>query len=241
MSIGIYTNATHMEALEHRQAVVANNLANSSVPGFQKTLFAVTGNQLSGRGRGVSQAYALQGGIERSLQPGAVKVTGNPNDFAIHGEGYFQLRGPGGQTLYTRNGEFHVNSEGELVNSQNYPVIGDGGPIVIDPDLGSFVVAADGTVSQDGQQVARLSVYRFDNLEALKRYQGTLFADVNGEARPQMIENPSIVQGQIETSNVNAMKEMVSMIEISRAYELAQKTIQQSDQLTEKIIQAVNS
>jgi flagellar basal body rod protein FlgG len=193
------------------------------------------------RSRGVSQAYLLDGAVERSLQPGAVKVTGNPNDFAMQGEGYFQLQGPGGQNLYTRNGEFHVNAEGQLVNSDNLPVLGEGGPINIDMELGDFSVAQDGTVSQDGQQIAKLAVYRFDNAEALKTYMGTSFADPNGEARPQIVESPTIRQGQIEMSNVAPMQEMISMIEISRAYELAQKSIQQSDELTEKMIQTATS
>lgn len=241
MSIGIYTNLTNMEALENRQSVVANNLANSSVPGFQKTLFAVSGSQMADRSRGVSEAYLLNGEIERSLQSGAVKVTGNPNDFAIQGEGYFQLQAPGAENFYTRNGEFHVNAEGQLVNSDNLPVLGEGGPINIDLELGDFSVAQDGTVSQDGQQIAKLAVYRFNDPEALKSYMGTSFADPNGDAGPQIVEMPTIRQGQIELSNVSPMQEMISMIEISRAYELAQKSIQQSDELTEQMIQTATS
>lgn len=241
MSIGINTSVSFLQALEDRQSVVANNLANSSVPGFQKTLFSVSGSELAGRSSAVPEAYFVEGGVERSLEPGAVKVTGNPNDFAIHGEGYFQLQGPGGDNLYTRNGEFHLNIDNELVNSENLPVLGEGGPIVIDPQLGDFTVAPDGTVSQDGQQVAKLAVYRFDNEAALKSYRGTTFADSNGDARPQIIETPTIYQGQIESSNVSPMQEMISMIEITRSYELAQKMIQQSDELTEKTIQAASA
>lgn len=241
MSIGINTSVSFLKGLESRQSVVANNLANSSVPGFQKALFAVSGTHLSGRSNAVPQANFVQGSVERSLEPGAVKVTGNPLDFAIQGEGYFQLQGPRGQILYTRNGEFHVNSENELVNAQNLPVQGEGGPITLDPQLGEFFVAPDGTVSQDGQQLGKLAVYRFGNEAALTGYHGTSFADPNGEARPEILETPTVYQGQIEMSNVSPMHEMISMIEITRAYELAQKMIQQSDELTEKTIQAVNA
>ena len=240
MSIAIHTSAFNLEALENRQSIVANNLANSSVPGFQKTLFAVSGNVLKGRPLGTVQALAPVGGIERSLEAGAIKVTGNPNDFAIHGEGFFQLQGPRGEQLYTRNGEFHVNAEGELVNSDNLVVQGEGGPITIDPELGGFSVASDGTVSQDGQQIGKLAVYRFDDADALKAYKGTIFADPNGQARPELMEVPTVYQGQIEMSNVSPMSEMISMIEITRAYELAQKIIQQSDELTEKTIQSTS-
>jgi flagellar basal body rod protein FlgG len=120
-------------------------------------------------------------------------------------------------------------------------VQGEGGPITVDPKLGDFSVAIDGTVSQDGQQIAKIAIYRFDNIDALKAYKGTTFQDTDEESFPKIIETPTVYQGQIEASNVSPMKEMISMIEITRAYELAQKMIQQSDELTEKTIQAVNS
>jgi len=241
MSIGITTNIANLEALESRQAVVANNLANTSVPGFQKALFSISAARIPDRGSDIVQGFLPTGAIERSLQQGAIKVTGNPGDFAIHGNGFFQLKGPANQNLYTRNGEFHLNEANQLVNSDNLPVQGEGGPITVDPNLGELAVAVDGTVSQDGQQIAKLAIYEFENIDALKTYKGTTFQDTDEESRPRIIETPTVYQGQIEASNVSPMKEMISMIEITRAYELAQKMLQQSDELTEKTIQAVNS
>jgi len=241
MEIGVFANVTLLEALENRQSVVANNLANSSVPGFQKTLFATEGKLMVDRGPGSVEELRMDGAIQRSFEPGAIKVTGNPNDFAIAGDGFFQLQGERGETVYTRNGEFHVDADGQLVNSSGLVVQGDGGPITIDQELGPFTVAQDGTVSQDGQQIGKLAVFRFENPEDLSKHHGTAFSLGNGDRQPVLMETPTIYQGQIEASNVSPMQEMISMIEITRLFELAQKSIQQSDELTEKAIQAATS
>lgn len=241
MAVGVLAGVTLLEALEARQSVVANNLANSSVPGFQKTLFSVEGTEMRARGANSYQTLKMNHNIERSLDSGAIKVTGNPNDFAIAGEGFFQLQGPDGQALYTRNGEFHVDADGQLVNSSGLLVQSDGGPIFIDRQLGDFSVAQDGTISQDGREIARLAIYRFENQDDLKQHHGVSFSLDEGAAQPIMMEEPTVYQGQIELSNVSPMQEMISMIEISRHYELAQKKIQQSDDLTEKTIQAATA
>lgn len=241
MEIGVLANVTLMEALENRQSVVANNLANSSVPGFQKTLFSIEGTLMVNRGPDSVENLRMDGEAQRSTEPGMLKVTGNPNDFAIGGEGYFQLQGPDGEMMYTRNGEFHVNADGQLVNSSDFPVQGDGGPIFIDPELGPFSVAQDGTISQEGREIGKLALYRFENEEDLKNHNGTSFTLAEDAAEPVLMEDATVYQGQLETSNVSPMTEMISMIEIARAFDLAQKSIQQSDELTDKAIQAATS
>lgn len=241
MSIEIASNAANLHTLEMWQATVANNLANSSVPGFQKTLLAVSGSEIRERTGATPSAQMITAGVERSTMPGPIKVTGNPNDFAISGEGYFSFQGPEGETLYSRNGEFHVDSTGLLVNSMGYPVQGEGGPITIESTLGPYSVSSDGVMSQDGQQVGKLGIYRFENTDALKTYQGLMFEDPEEAALPELIQQPTVYQGQIELSNVSPMSEMVSMIEISRAFEMSQKVIQQIDERQEKTIQTMAS
>ena len=138
---------------------------------------------------------------------------------------------------YTRNGEFHVDATGRLVNAQGFPLLAAGGPIQINVQDGPFTVAQDGIVSQDGQQLAQISLYTFDNPEALSASIGSAFVDPKGKAMPRILENPVINQGQLEMSNVVPMREMISMIELSRAYEIAQKTIQSADERQDKAIQ----
>ena len=204
-------------------------------------MFAVTGSELRSRTDAVPGANQLNPGLERSIMPGPIKVTGNPLDFAISGQGYFSLQGTDGGRFYTRNGEFHVDSTGLLVNAQGLSVEGEGGPITIESELGAFTVSQDGVISQDGQQVGKIGIYEFNNVNALKDYQGVMFEDPEGDAEPRLMEFPTVYQGQLEMSNVSPMKEMVSMIEISRAFEISQKVIEQMDERQEKTIQTMSS
>jgi len=240
MSIGLYTGASQLQALEQWQSLTAHNLANSSMPGFQGGTFSIEGVQPGAFSKPVAGDTAdliLRGSLQRSMGSGEVKVTGNPNDLAIQGEGYFSVRSDEGEVYYTRNGEFHPNSEGEIVNAQGFPLLAGGGPIQVNTQDGPFTVAQDGTVSQGGQQLAQISVYSFENPAALSGVIGSAVADPLGRAGPRLLETPTVNQGHLEMSNVSPMKEMISMIEISRAYEIAQKAIQQEDERRDKAIQ----
>lgn len=241
MSIAIHTGASHLSTLEQWQSVAAHNLANSSMPGFQGSIFSIKGG--GARSVGFSHTKTtnfnalLQGQSTRSMSSGEVKITGNPNDLAIQGPGYFSIIDEAGEINYTRNGEFHVDATGRLVNAQGFPLLAAGAPIQIYPEYGPYTVAQDGTVSQNGQQVAQISLYTFDNPEALSGSIGSAMVDTEGEAMPRILPNPVIKQGQLEMSNVVPMREMVSMIELSRAYEIAQKSIRSADERQDKAIQ----
>ena len=240
MSIGLYTGASQLQALEQWQSVTAHNLANSSMPGFQGSTFALEGVQPGAFDRTLGEGprnSMIRGSLQRSAMSGEVKVTNNPNDLAIQGEGYFSVRGDDGQVRYTRNGEFHPNAEGALVNVEGFPLLAGGGPVQLTAQDGPFTVSQDGTISQNGQQLGQISVFTFDNPEALSGFAGSSIIDPLGEALPRLLETPTINQGQLEMSNVSPMKEMISMIEISRAYEIAQKAIQQEDERQDKAIQ----
>lgn len=240
MSIAIHTGASQLSALEHWQSVAAHNLANSSMPGFQGSTFSIEGVQPGSfanvlNGQPVNNI--IHGQSARSMSSGEVKITGNPNDLAIQGPGYFSFRDDAGEINYTRNGEFHVDATGRLVNAQGFPLLAAGAPIQINVQDGSFTVSQDGTVSQNGQQIAQISLYTFDNPEALSGSIGSAIVDPNRDAMPRILANPVINQGQLEMSNVVPMREMISMIELSRAYEIAQKSIQSADERQDKAIQ----
>jgi flagellar basal body rod protein FlgG len=240
MSIAIHTGASHLSTLEHWQSVAAHNLANSSMPGFQASTFSVESVQpgaFATELNGQAVRHLLQGQSSRSMGSGEVKITGNPNDLAIQGAGYFSIRDEAGEINYTRNGEFHVDATGRLVNAQGFPLLAAGAPIQINVQDGPYTVAQDGTVSQNGQQLAQISLYTFDNPEALNGSIGSAMVDPERKAMPRILANPVINQGQLEMSNVVPMREMISMIELSRAYEIAQKSIQSADERQDKAIQ----
>ena len=133
---------------------------------------------------------------------------------------------------YTRNGNFLVGKEGILETKEGYPVLGENGYIHVADDR--FVVNQDGMVysENDMELIDRLKVVRFDNERYLEKMGSSLYKDTNVTGPAYIAEGnerPQFLQGYIETSNVNVVNEMVSMIEVNRAYEANQKTIQSQD------------
>lgn len=245
MSIALATGANKLQALENWQAVISHNLANSSTPGFQKANFEVIGRSFhrteAPKDPAAVRALIPTGTARRPVGKGEIKITGNPYDMAIQGEGFFSVRGEGGQILYTRDGEFHLNNQGTLVNKMGYPVIAGGGTIDIQKDEGPITVAPDGTVSQNGQTIEKISVHRFTNPELLEYGSGSYFIDPDNKGGAELMETPTVMQNQIEMSTVVPLKEMVSMIEVSRAYEITQKLIKDDDDRVRKAIEAFST
>lgn len=230
-----------MQMLETWQASIADNLANASTPGFQKTLVSVTGASKAVDGANAAatadnKLILPQGRVAQSFRDGAIRVTGNPNDFAIKDGGFFALTTPSGERLFTKDGEFSVNSEGILVNKMGYVVDVEGGELSVDLQQGPITVTRDGSVNQEGQSLGRISAFSFADPNQLERVSGSYFAD-SGNAGQSPIEDPTILQGHLMGSSVTAMDEMVSMIQVSRAYEMSQKVIQESDERLNQAIQ----
>lgn len=241
MSIALTTGANHLQALENWQAMISHNLANSSTPGFQKGTFEIVGKtvrEVQSTEDGATARSLIPTGVAvRPIGKGQIRVTDNPYDFAIQGDGFFAVQGEGGQLLYTRDGEFHINNEGTLVNKMGYPVMAGGGAIEVQKDEGPITVSSDGTVSQNGQAVERINVYRFNNPELLQYGSGSYLVDSNNLGGAQQVENPVVLQNHIEMSTVVPLKEMVSMIQVSRAYEITQKLIEDDEDRVKQAIQ----
>mgnify|MGYP006273516853 CR=1 FL=1 len=230
-----------MQALEGWQASLSNNLANASSPGFQKNAFFIAQPIAVAEGEEGSTPEMkalppLEGRPVRVFEPGAIRSTNNPLDFAVKGDGFFGVRGPEGETYYTRNGGFQLNREGVLVNKQGMEVMGKGGTITVRLEDGPLSMAGDGTLSQAGQPIGQIAVYTFANREALETQNGSFFLDRAGEAGASPLENPNVLQGHLMESSVSPLSEMVSMIQVSRSYELVQKLIQDSDERGDQVI-----
>ena len=242
MDVGLIAGSRQMQMLEGWQSTVANNLSNASTPGFQKTLFSVaadTSNVPAASAVGGADPATLTlptGRSSNSLIDGSIRVTGNPHDFAIKHGGFFAVASPTGETFYTKDGEFQVNSAGVLVNKAGYTVEVEGGELSVDLQQGPITVTRDGSVNQDGQSLGRIAAYSFAEPENLVRLSGSYFADRAGAGASQ-IEDPVVLQGHLMGSATSAMVEMVSMIQISRAYEMSQKIIQESDERLDRAIQ----
>ena len=243
---GIYNNAASLTALEKWQAAITQNLVASKVAGFKKTNFAVESDeQVKTKYEPGESAARHTGGLpvrttSINFTPGEIEQTQKPTDIAIDGPGFFQVQGADGKNLYTRNGEFQFNNENTLVTRHGLTVLGDGGPITIDPEQGAVTFAKDGTISQGNNLLGRLQLYGFNDPQSLIRVEGGYF-EAPDDANPEALEDGQVVQGAIESSNVLPMEELVSLIQVARAYEASQRSMLSSDDLISKAINSLGS
>jgi len=239
---GIYNNAANLSMLERWQATISQNLASSQASGFKRTQFSVNSEPNSPKQAGGSTATGMPISEQRiDLSAGAVRRTNVTTDLAIEGPGFFQIQGANGSTMYTRNGEFHYNpTDNSLVTSAGLPLIGEGGPIVINPDDGELSVSADGTLAQGNNTLGRIPLYDFPQGEAdLTQVPGGFLAKKGSV--PTVIEKPAIVQGAVEGSNVSPITEMISLIMVSNAYQSSQKLMSSHDTLIGQAIQTLGA
>jgi len=226
MSHGIYTSlaagARSFEALD----LVSNNLANSNTAGYraQKAIFRVVtpdkGAAQGPTGR-IAERYVHLEGVENDSRFGAIMETGEPNHLALQGEGFLKVETENGE-LYTRDGTLRVGVDGLLLHQTGAKVLSDAGqPILLQP--GAFIVAEDGTITQEGAQVARLGATRFARPEALERQGANMFSGEGAEALPA--DDVRFIQGALESSNVQPIEQLVELIRLSRFYEAYVKTL----------------
>ena len=210
MQSGIYVALSSQMALERRLTTIADNLANVNTTGFRGTevkfdqVLSNTQNKLNAK-----VAFVSQGNDYLSTENGELQNTGNLFDFAVKGDAYFGMNTPAGLVL-TRDGRFTMTDSGALVTTRGFPVLDPGG---------APTVSSNGTITQNGRRMGQIGLYSADVSKGFLRYQnsGILPTDT-----PQPIidrSNIGIAQGYIENSNVNGMREMANLIEVSRAFD----------------------
>ena len=212
-------------------AIMANNLANVSTPGFREQVAAFRAVPMGGDGAN-TRAFALDTTPGSNFEAAPIVATGNPFDVAIRGTGFFVLRRADGSQALTRAGNFHLSPSGQLVSATGLPVLGDNGPIVIPSDSRSVNIADDGAVSAlvgnnaQAQQLGRLRVVKADP-RALTRAGDGLYESQGGS----FVTDPSaaVRQGSLEGSNVNVAAALVALISQQRLFDLNVKMIQNAD------------
>ncbi len=240
MNISVYQNASALRSVEQWQDITAHNIATSSVAGFKKTdasfesirVAKLPKETLSEFHPGISAQFPFING-KVTFRQGEIKQTNNPQDLTIEGEGFFEMETAEGDSIFTRDGQFMVNSEGVLVNSLGHVLQGENGRIQVIPSLGQFTVNKGGEVYQGNTLTGRVLVQNFDDPQNLRRVNGGFMA---AGQEPAQVEETKILQGFLENSNVNPLREMVNMISLSRIHEANHKMIQQYDQLFGKAI-----
>lgn len=243
---GLYTAASGMMLSMAKQDVIANNLANVNSSGYKKDTAAAKAfpemlisrlkEKDSPRVIGALGTGACMAGIYTDYSQGTLKKTENSYDMAIDGAGFFVLSLPDGQEGFTRSGNFKLNSEGMLVSNQGYPVLDiDDNIIYIEGE--DFAVDERGIISVDGEEITRLKVVAFADINSLSKRGDNIYTALGYAAD----NNSRIRQGYLEESNVNAVKEMVDLITVNRSYESLQKIIQAEDETVKTAIDQVGS
>lgn len=251
------TAATGMKAQQTNMDVISNNIANVSTTGFKKARAefedliyntekepgAATGEN-SVAPNGVQVGLGVKtASVQKDFDQGSTQVTKNPFDMEIQGSGFLPVQLPNGQISYTRDGSFKKSPEGRLVDKNGYALQPD---IVIPQDATGVEIAPNGQVSiisgvnTNPQVVGQIQLVNFVNPAGLKNIGRNMFVPSPASGLPQQGvpgENGLglVAQGQLETSNVNIVDEMVNMITAQRAYETNSKVIQASDQMLQQM------
>lgn len=237
MENATYAGLTRQSGLWSELRVVANNIANSSTTGYRQEGLTFS-EHVSRTGTGepsLSMARAMA--RHTSMLQGGHTQTGGSFDLAIQGEGFFQIETPDGVRL-TRAGAFGPNAEGDLVTPEGYPVLDAGGaPVFVPPDANTISIAADGTIAADGNPIGQIGLVIPDDPLSLRREDGVRF-NFDGNTAPA--ENASMLQGFLESSNVDPVSQIARLIEVQRAYELGQKFLDKEDERIRTTIQALS-
>lgn len=255
----LFVAKTGLSAQDTSLKVISNNLANVSTVGFKKdrVVFEDLMYQVQ-RQPGAQSAEESQlpsglqlgsgvrvSGTQKLFQEGEMQTTGEAFDIAIAGRGFWQVTLPNGDTGYTRQGQFHLNSDNEIVTSEGYLL--DPG-LTLPSEVQSMTVGVDGVVSvlvqgsASPQQIGQLQLADFVNPQGLQAYGQNLFLETAASGTPALA-NPGeggtgqLRQGMLEGSNVNAVEELVNMITTQRAYEMNSKVISTADQMLSYVTQ----
>jgi flagellar basal-body rod protein FlgG len=260
MNLALDTIATGLQASQTMMDTIADNLANvdttafkSETPEFQ-TLLYQDGIQ---PGANSSSDTVYPSGLElgtgvkvasvkETLTQGTLTSTGNPLDLAINGTGYFQVLLPTGQTVYTRDGAFQLNSAGQMVTSSGYQVLPN---ITLPSNATSVTIGMDGTVSvtlpgsASATNVGQVQLAMFVNPQGLQPLGGNLYAATTSSGAavagaPQTNGMGSVNQNYLEASNVDVVEAMVNMISAERAYQLSTQAASAIDNQLSYLAQA---
>ena len=246
--------ATGMLAQQLNVEVISNNIANMNTTGFkrqraefQDLLYQSLeriGSTSSDSGTVVPSGVQVGSGVKagsvyRIIEQGNVTSTGNPYDLAIQGRGYFRVTLPSGEQAYTRAGSFSISAEGQMVTPEGY-VVGPG--ISIPQEATEITINKQGQVlaklpgQVESQNVGQLELAVFFNEAGLEAMGDNLFTETpaSGAAQvstPGALGFGSVLQGFVETSNVNPVSEITALITAQRAYEMNSKVISASDEM----------
>ncbi len=227
MQSALYVSLSAQRVLQTQLETVAHNVANANTAGFRAG--AVNFEALVSRTGETPVHFASEADFHVSSAQGTLKQTGNPLDVAVSGDAWFAVSTPAGMA-YTRDGRMEISELGDLRSLTGYEFLdATGGPILVNPNGSSPVIHPDGRVEQDGRQIGNLGLFRIDPATMSERYDNSaVLTSAPGIAVAGGGEN-KIMQGFVESSNVDPAAEMVNLIAVTRAFESASATISRAE------------
>ena len=253
----LHTAATGMASQEANVNTISNNLANVNTTGFKKArtefddLLYETVQEAGARSSADSEfnvgiqvgSGAKVSATRKQHSQGSPQMTNNPYDLMVNGEGFFGIVGNNGELKFTRDGSFNVDAQGNLVTRGGQKVFPG---ITVPPNIMSINISEAGVVeaflrnSPEPINLGQIPVFTFVNPTGMRSEGGNLLAATNASGQPMQgvpgVDNAGIVmQGAIESSNVNVMNEMTDLIKAQRAYEMNSKVMGIADQMLQTV------
>ncbi|ODC04179.1 flagellar basal-body rod protein FlgG [Terasakiispira papahanaumokuakeensis] len=262
MHPALWVGKTGLNAMDTKLSTISNNLANVNTVGFKREravfedlLYQIKRMPGTENGDNAQIPSGLQlgtgvrvAGTQKQFTEGNVNTTSQTLDIMINGRGFFRLATPDGDVAYTRNGQFHLDSEGRVVNTNGLPLDPE---IVVPDNTTDLTIGQDGTVEviTDGdtanpQQIGQIDVVDFINPAGLMAMGNNIFKETAGSGAPNVGVGGedgfgAVTQGALEQSNVSAVEEMVDMITTQRAYEMNTKVVSTADEMLRNLTQTL--
>jgi len=233
----LYVGMTGARAIQLAQTTNANNLANASTAGFRADFHNLMAEAVSGPGL-ATRVNTVARDRASHLDAGSIQQTGRELDVSVSGEGWLAVQDADGKEAYSRRGDLQITATGQLLNGAGQPVLGEGGPVSVPPHS-SLTIGRDGSVSviplgQSADTLAvidRIKLVTLDQAQVVKGNDGLMRQQ---DGKPGEVSAAiSLQSGSLEGSNVNTVDAMVTMISLSRSYEMQVKMMQTAKEMAD--------
>lgn len=248
MNVSLYQAAAALDVNSRWQDLISENLASSSLPGFRKqelSVAAIQAGLMPASGSSASKSPHLftipKASSSTSFKAGVLQFTGDQHNVAIEGKGFFQVQLPNGSIASTRDGEFQVSAQGQLVTKEGYPVMGSSGAIQVDVhNAAPLSISASGDISQGSERKGKLNLVEYQKPELLTQIGGSYFLPKDPKLQGQASAS-TVRQGYLEGANTSVVGEMANMMTAMRGFEANQHVIQIQDDRLGKVISELGS
>ncbi len=239
MQNGLYVAVSGQIALQRRLETIADNIANMNTVGYRAT--GVSFEAEVSRAGEAGLDYVSPGADFLSRRVGGLVKTDNSLDFAVQGDGWFGIKSPSGP-VYTRDGRARVDESGTLRTLNGEAILDAGGaPIIVDGAAGPLTVSADGMISQNGRQVGAIGLFAIDPSATLRRAENSGVVPDKPATPILEFTRDGVVQGAVESSNVDPVREMTRLIDVTRAFDGVTAEAAQSESSLQDAIKDLGS